>query len=355
MPLVETLPVGLDTAQWSAWSTTVRLVVTDPAALGPAREIVTGELAAVDLACSRFRDDAEIAAVHRAGGRPVPVSPLLAELVEVALAAARDTGGDVDPTLGSVLYALGYDRDYADLSSAPAVHSPAPAVHSPAPAVHSPAQAVHSPAQAVHSPAQAVHSPAPVVASLSVTAPGWRGVRLRGYELTVPAGTVLDLGATAKAWTADRCAALISARLGVGVLVGIGGDIATAGPAPDGDWQILVSDGPDQPAATVGLPAGAALATSSTISRTWQAGERRLHHILDPRTLAPARTVWRTVSVAAHTCLRANTLSTAAVVRGLAAVAWLRRLGAPARLVTAAGQVRLVGDWPAAPAGGGQP
>ena len=231
-------------------------------------------------------------------------------------------------------YALGYDRDYADLSSAPAVHSPAPAVHSPAPAVH---------------------SSAPAVASLSVTAPGWRGVRLHGYELTVPAGTVLDLGATAKAWTADRCAALISARLGVGVLVGIGGDIATAGPAPDGDWQILVSDGPDHPAATVGLPAGAALATSSTISRTWQAGERRLHHILDPRTLAPARTVWRTVSVAAHTCLRADTLSTAAVVRGLAAVAWLRSLGAPARLVTAAGQVRLVGDWPAAPAGGGQP
>ena len=45
----------------------------------------------------------------------------------------------------------------------------------------------------------------------------------------MPAGTQLDLGATAKAVAADRCARLVHDALGTGVLVSLGGDIATAG------------------------------------------------------------------------------------------------------------------------------
>jgi len=157
---------------------------------------------------------------------------------------------------------------------------------------------------------------------------------------------LLDLGATAKAYTADRCAQLVAERCGAGVLVSLGGDIATAGPAPDGGWRVLVQDQPGDPHVTVGLPAGAALATSSTVSRQRRQGGRWLHHILDPRTCLPARPVWRTVSVAAYRCVDANTLSTAAVVRGDDALTWLRGLGVPARLVTADGEVVTVGEWP---------
>jgi thiamine biosynthesis lipoprotein len=174
----------------------------------------------------------------------------------------------------------------------------------------------------------------------------WRDIHLDGTELTVPAGTLLDLGATAKARAADRCAALAAAGCGTGVLVALGGDMATAGPAPDG-WPILVRDGADQPASKVRLPAGSALATSSTISRSWSAGWRTLHHILDPRTGRPASRAWRTVSVAADDCAQANTLSTAAVVRGERALPWLRSLGATARLVAADGTVTTIGGWPA--------
>ena len=67
--------------------------------------------------------------------------------------------------------------------------------------------------------------------------------------------------------------------------------------------------------------------------RRWRAGEADAHHIVDPRSGAPADEVWRTVSVAARTCVEANTASTAAIVRGEAAVAWLERGGLPARLV----------------------
>jgi thiamine biosynthesis lipoprotein ApbE len=184
------------------------------------------------------------------------------------------------------------------------------------------------------------------------TVPGWREVRLEGRTLTMPAGVQLDLGATAKAWAADRSAARIEARIGCGVLVSLGGDIAVAGPAPEGGWRIRVQDvtgapgePPEGPYALIAIRDGG-LATSSTKARRWQRGGDVLHHILDPRTGLPAEPVWRTVSVAAGTCADANAASTAAVIRGRAALGWLARLGLPARLVDATGVVFTVAGWP---------
>jgi thiamine biosynthesis lipoprotein len=232
------------------------------------------------------------------------VSPLLADLVAAALRAARETGGAVDPTIGAALCGLGYDRDFASITG---------------------------------------HVVAPAVRVFPV--PDYRSVRLRDRELTVPDGVLLDLGATAKAAAADRIAALISRRLGVGVLVALGGDIATAGPCPDGGWQVLVQDRPGDPSCTVRLPGGAGLATSSTAGRTWGRRGELLHHIVDPRTGRPAAPIWRTVSVAANSCLRANTLSTAAIVRGPGAYDLLRTV--PSRLVTPSLDVLRLGGWPA--------
>jgi thiamine biosynthesis lipoprotein len=304
MTLIETLPIGADTAQWPIWGTVARIVVTDPALLPEATAIVEAELAAIDAACSRFRPDSELSLACRSAGRSVTVSPLLADLVSAALEAARQTGGDVDPTIGAALCGLGYDRDFAAVTG----RLVAPAVR-------------------------------------VFAGPDWRSVRLHGDELTVPDGVLLDLGATAKAVAADRAAMLVAARLGVGVLVALGGDIATAGPAPAGGWRVLVQDRPGDPRCTVRLPAGAALATSSTVGRSWGRPGELLHHILDPRTGRPAPRVWRTVSVAAYSCLRANTLSTAAVVRGHAAPDLFD--GVPARLVTTGLDVLRLGGWPA--------
>ncbi|GAA0588074.1 FAD:protein FMN transferase [Paractinoplanes ferrugineus] len=304
MPLSETLPVGADTAQWDVWGTVARIVVTAPARLAEAETMLRAELAAVDEACSRFREDSELRYACRAGGRPVSISPLLADLVAAALDAARETEGAVDPTVGGVLCGLGYDRDFAALAGCEV----APAVR-------------------------------------VFPTPDWRSVKLAVRELTVPDGVLLDLGATAKAAAADRAAARIATELGVGVLVALGGDIATAGPGPAGGWQILVRDRPGDPADTIKLPAGAALATSSTAGRTWGRPGEMLHHIVDPATGRPAVPVWRTVSVAAYSCLRANTLSTAAIVRGHAAPGVLGK--APSRLVTPALDVVRRGGWPA--------
>lgn len=301
-------------ADWPALGTRVRLVVTEPAALAAARRLLEAELAATDLACSRFRADSELRGLDASDGRPVPVSPLLADFLLVALEAARFTDGDLDPTVGRAMSDLGYDRDFAAIPAGPGARL------------------------------RVVPSPAP----------GWRQVELdhAGRTVRVPAGVRLDLGATAKALAADRAAEHIRTELGTGVLVSLGGDIRVAGAAPAGGWQVRVQDvtgHPDEhvdgPVAQVALLDGG-LATSSTTARRWSRGGSVLHHILDPRSGLPADTPWRTVSVAAPTCVAANTVSTVAVVRGQQALPWLRQLGVPARLVDHEGRAHHVGAWP---------
>jgi thiamine biosynthesis lipoprotein ApbE len=298
-------------ASWRALGTLVQLAVTEPHRLAEARRLLEADLAAVDLACSRFRADSEICRLHASGGQEV--SPLLAEAIAVALRAAALTDGDVDPTVGAAMAAIGYDRDFEQVQHADPISRQLITVR---------------------------------------TVPGWREVRLEGRILTMPEGIQLDLGATAKAWAADRSAARIAQRAGCGVLVSLGGDIAVAGPAPEGGWRIRVQDvtgSPDDPAdgpyALIAIRDGG-LATSSTTARRWQRGGDVLHHILDPRSGLPAEPVWRTVSVAAGTCADANAASTAAVIRGRAALGWLAKLGLPSRLVDATGVVFTVAGWP---------
>lgn len=293
---------------WPALGTTATVVVTDERALVPVRRAVEDELAELDLACSRFRPDSDLSRVNAAAGFPVPVGPLLIDAIDVALRAARITDGAVDLTVGSAMCAIGYDRDIAEV---------------------------------------AADGPAPP----GVPAPGWRSVaveRARG-TVCVPAGTALDLGATAKAWCADRAAARAAAAAsGAGVLVNLGGDVALAGPPPAAGWPVAIAD--DHAAAcgatTIALERGG-LATSSTTVRRWRRGGAAVHHIVDPATGLPAPEVWRTVSVAAATCVDANTAATAAIVRGASAPSWLDELRLPARLVTADGATVTVGGWPA--------
>lgn len=294
-------------ASWAALGTTATVAVTDAAALGAARHAVETELSRLDAACSRFRADSELSRLNAGGGHPFSAGPLLFQAIETALWAARVTDGIVDPTIGEALVRAGYDRDFAELGNEP-------------------------------------------VTLVARRVPGWRGVGISSDSGTIrlPPGVMLDLGATAKALGADRAASAAAKAIGpcLGVLVNLGGDIAAHGPAADGGWFVRITDDhrapPDAPAQVVTITSGA-LATSSTTVRRWG---RSAHHVIDPRTGLPARSPWRTVSVAAATCVDANIASTAAVVLGEEAPAWLAGRGLPARLVDHAGQVTSVAGWP---------
>ena len=161
--------------------------------------------------------------------------------------------------------------------------------------------------------------------------------------LTVPAGTALDLGATAKAQTAEWAAAELAARYGCSVLVELGGDLAVAG--DKAGWQVVVAERAGEPGEQLTLHAGG-LATSTITLRRWLADGQPAHHILDPATGRPATGPWRTVTVAADSALSANTCSTAAIVLGQAAEQWLTGQRVAARLVDRSGTISAVGGWP---------
>ncbi len=145
--------------------------VTDANSLVGAIEILHHELDLIDRAASRFRADSEVAVVQSAKGRPVKISSTLVEAVSVALRIAEATDGAVDPTVGNAITRLGYDRDFAQIAGGVSGSLP---------------------------------EECPVV--------GWRSIELDrdNKTLRVPPGTLIDLGATAKALTADRIALRVS-------------------------------------------------------------------------------------------------------------------------------------------------
>jgi FAD:protein FMN transferase len=316
-----TAAMTIATRTFRAFGTFATLLVTNPDTLVPAHDLLAAELAAIDAACSRFRPDSELWRVNHARGRAVPVSPLFADALSVALAAAALTDGDVDPTCGQSLVRLGYDRDFASARRRTGrLRQPVPAG-------------------------------------------GWHRVALDldRCEVTVPADVMLDLGATAKALAADRAAAAIEAAVGGGVLVNLGGDIRVAGDPPDGGWPVGIADDVGFDVSTadiqtrqVVLIRDGGLATSSTLGRAWRRDGVDLHHIIVPATGLPADSCWRTVSVAAASCVDANIASTAAILRGGQALGWLDGLGLPARLVRHDGSTVIVGGWPAGDHGPGR-
>lgn len=312
------------TADWRALGTGVRLVVVD-GDLDAARRAVEDVLDRVDRAYSRFRDDSEIVALNARAGTAaaVTLSPLLADAIAAGLRAAELTDGAVDPTVGRAMRAIGYDADF-----------------------------------------DVVRNPAGPIELRLEPIPGWQSIAFSSgrREIRIRRGVELDLGSTGKGLAADLAAfaALSAIQSGsdqdasrAGVLVSLGGDIRVGGTPPEGGWRILVAEDSETPSDTAGevvaIQTGA-IATSSTTVRRWRRGNRTLHHLIDPRTGGPVDSPWRTASVAAATCVEANTAATAAIVLGSGAVAWLEAARLPARLVAVDGTVTRLNGWPDAAA-----
>lgn len=297
-------------ASFPALGTTATLVLTEADGSETALGLLRETLDRFDRACSRFRTDSELVALNQAPpGIPFPVSDLFCDALEAGLRAAESTEGLVDPTVGTALELIGYDRDISLV---------------------------------------AADGPPIILAARAV--PGWRAMTLNrsASTVTLRPGVAVDLGATAKALCADRSAMAIAAELGSGVLVSLGGDMAVAGPAPEGGWPVKVTDDHvrlNGPGPVVSISSGG-LATSSTTVRRWRRGGQPVHHLIDPATSKPAAEYWRTVSVAAGNCLDANIASCASILLGQRAPRWLQERRLPARLVASDGCITCVAGWP---------
>lgn len=295
------------TIGWNDWSCSVRVTLAEagPSEVERAELIVRALMDDVARSASRFRADSDIERVNAHPGLLIPVRPLTIGLVGVALEAARRTGGAVDPTVGAHVLDAGYTDDIAAVRGNTRATSARPSRRA-----------------------------------------DWTTVTLDRElgRVGVPAGLLLDLGATAKAWTADEAARRITDALGTACLVGIGGDLAAAG-APSRPWRIDVAETEGGPTSRVDVTHGG-LATSSTTGRSWTSRRGVEHHVIDPATSRPTTANLRTATLWAPSALVANTWSTAALVWGDDAGARLGAAGLAARLVSRSGQVTVVGGWP---------
>jgi len=294
-------PRAVARSTFPVWGGQAVVVVADRSALDAAVSEVKRTVKAVDDACSSFREDSELALLNASAGEPVVVSSLLLTAVRVALRAAGETLGAVDPTVGQVLIAHGLLPEFS-----------------------------------------------PRVRPRIERVPGYAVVKLDqvSSSIELPRGVRLDLGATAKALAADMAAAAAKSAGGCGVLVALCGDLAVAGDPPADGWQVRITDDHrhcDAPGQTVTI-AGGGLATSSVTVRRGDDGVT--HHVIDPATGRAAAGPWRTATVVAPSCVEANTVSTAAIVLGARAPAWLQAEQLPARLVGTDARARHVGGWP---------
>ncbi|MFT4011502.1 MAG: FAD:protein FMN transferase [Nocardioidaceae bacterium] len=284
------------------------LVVTHPADLPASTAYVSDYLAALDRAVSRFQPASELSELARLARRApatLMLSDLCADHLEAALRAAQRTDGLVDPTVGAAVLAQGYDADLAEVLARDVTRARRAAV------------------------------------------PGWQQVQLRGNRVSVPAGTVLDLGVTSKAYAADVLARRLAALIGdpgSGFLVDLGGDIAVAGTPPEEGWRVAVRDHADRTRQLVSITEGAV--TTSSSRPAWQTDQGPRHHVVDPRTGISAETCWAQVTCAAASAVDANAASTAALILGDDAPRWLESRGIPARLEAHDGHVVRVCGWP---------
>lgn len=237
---------------------------------------------------SRFRPQSELTALNATPGRWAPVSAVLWAVLQAALEAARASAGLVTPAILDAVEAAGYDRDFAEGAWAEG---------------------------GLPARAQPVSDPGALERI---------GLDARRRMVRLPAGVRLDLGGIAKGWAADE----IARRLGAvaPTLVDAGGDIAVSGPMADGSpWPVAVAN-PLRPAEQLDLLllSSGGVATSGRDYRRWRQGEGYAHHIIDPRTGAPAGTDVVSATIVGPSAVIAEVCAKAALIAGSAG--WLNAL-----------------------------
>ena len=302
----------LEQAAWRALGTNAHLFVLD-GDLAKARASVERLLADVDMAYSRFRSDSELMRLQASPTRSGPVSPLLWLAVTTALDVAHETDGAVDPTIGTAMRIIGYDDDFSRVVRQR--HSdPGDAGAGPRLAVGPPGRAdENGPDPGGRRARSRLERQGARVRpgrdGCSCGRPGrWRpGQPRRGYRER-PVALRRAAGGSSPARTARR------------------------------PRMRRARSSPSSPVR---------MATSSTTVRRWSAGDGTyLHHLVDPWTGAPVDGPWRTVTVAAETCVAANAWATAAIVLGDRGLAMAEERGLAARAVAQDGRIVRVGGWP---------
>lgn len=254
------------------------LVVAGSRAAARAGTERAGERLRVLESCwSRFLPTSDVSVLNAAEGSPVIVGVDTLRLVERAVEGWRRTGGRFDPTVLDSMVALGYDRDFDEITR---------------------------------------DAPLPVT---TIPAPGCAGIvvdRMVG-AVRLPWGVHFDPGGIGKGFAADVVATEAMRAGADGVCVNVGGDLRVEGEAPDGAGWVVELEHPITRAGVAHLRlAGGAVASTWRTKRAWGPDDARCHHLVDPVTGAPARSGLAGTAVVANRGWWAEVLAKAAFVDG---------------------------------------
>jgi thiamine biosynthesis lipoprotein len=241
---------------------------------------------------SRFVPDSELSRLNGDVRETVPVSPVMARVLQAALDGARRTGGLVDPTLIGALESAGYRRSRL--------------------ATGAPAAIALGDALAL-APERRAATPHPDAR--------WRDVRVdtRARTVTRPPGLRVDVGGIAKGVFGDILASALGAH--ACFAIDAAGDLRFGGHA--GTARAVKVASPFEQDATIHefTLSGGAAATSGIGRRAWvqESPGGRLdaaHHLLDPATGRPAFTGVVQVTALAPTATQAEVRAKAALLSG---------------------------------------
>lgn len=258
----------------------------------------------LDHLWSRFLADSDISRLNNAEGSTTEVDPLTVSLVMEMLAARTLTDGAYDPTILPRLIAAGYDRSRVDPSRVTTL---------------------------------------PESARWPVDT---AGTTVEGNTITLPRGMTLDPGGIGKGFAADLLVERGIQEGALGMLVELGGDLRIAGQSPDGTtWHIGIDDplNPGTNRTVVNLIDGA-VATSSTLTRTWEHEGTQQHHLIDPVTGQPLESPIVSVSVIAVSAAIAEVVAKCGFGRA-DFLDWAPTLGTAAFIVLADGTQRQSDNW----------
>ncbi|WP_421083082.1 FAD:protein FMN transferase [Rothia nasimurium] len=291
------------TTRWTVWTSPAHLILDTPsqASLHAATLAVHRVLDTLEQAVNTFDPTSELARINASGAGTYNLSPTLTQVLTLALTAYDTTAGAYDPRVPPLGGPQGHSLTLT-------------------PGTNGHLQAIQNPPASLH-----------------------EHVQLSGNRLTLAPGVQLNLIGLGKAWAVDHGAAAAAHTSGAPTLLNIGGDIATAGPTRP--WAVTVQDLETDPASTIELINGGAIATSSTQKRRWATDGHTWHHIINPATGLSTTPELKTASIIASSAAEANTYSTAAIVWGREAHHHLAPTGHPSRLITAEGQ-ELTHHWP---------
>lgn len=268
--------------QYYIFDTVVNIKLYDDAKAEEHLDHIDTMLKTLDKELSRTLEGSQLYKVNEeAGKQPVEVSENTVAVVKRSIAYAEDSGGLFDPTVGGLvdLWNIGNGGE---------------------------------------------HVPEPEDLQRELNLVGYKDIVLDEAKRTVflkRPGMVLDLGGIGKGYAADEVARYLREEGVKSALVDLGGSsIIVIGSKPNGNsWNIGLQD----PDSSRGISVGTirlndhVIDTSGIYERYFIEDGVMYHHILDPRTGAPAQNDLKSVTILADNAMDADALSTFVYVMGL--------------------------------------